>query len=86
MRAKENKYMDKGTNAKKLRNFGISLRKKYVCMTGGETQVCMTKGYQGCIFFYNSRPRVAETKLVKGKEGQRGRKMRRQGGEEKKRK
>ena len=28
----------------------------------------MTEGYQGCIFFYNSRPRVAETKLVKGKE------------------
>ena len=27
----------------------------------------MTEGYQGCIFFYNSCPRVAETKLVKGK-------------------
>ena len=36
MRGKENKYMDKGTNAKKLRNFGINLRKKYVCMTGGD--------------------------------------------------
>ena len=30
----------------------------------------MTEGYQGCIFLYNSRPRVEKTKYVKGKEGQ----------------
>ena len=42
----------------------------------------MTEGCQGCIFFYNSRPRVAETKLVKGKEGQ-GEGKREQEGENK---
>ena len=31
----------------------------------------MTEGYQGCIFLHSSRPRQAETKCVKGKEGQR---------------
>ena len=46
----------------------------------------MTEGYQGCIFLYNSRPRVAETKCVKGKEEQRERQMRREGGEERKEK
>ena len=30
----------------------------------------MTEGYLGCIFLYSPRPRVAETKYVKGKEGQ----------------
>ena len=30
----------------------------------------MTEGYQGCIFLNSSRPRQAETKGVKGKEGQ----------------
>ena len=39
--------------------------------TLGSVWYYMTEGYQGCIFFYNSRPRVAETKWVNGKEGQR---------------
>ena len=30
----------------------------------------MTEGYQGCIFLKSSHPRQAETKCVKGKEGQ----------------
>ena len=30
----------------------------------------MTEGCQGCIFLNSSRPRQAETKGVKGKEGQ----------------
>ena len=30
----------------------------------------MTEGYQGCIFLNSFRPRQAETKCVKGKEGQ----------------
>ena len=30
----------------------------------------MTEGYQGCIFLNSSRPRQAEMKSVKGKEGQ----------------
>ena len=30
----------------------------------------MTEGYQGCIFLNSCRPRQAETKCVKGKEGQ----------------
>ena len=30
----------------------------------------MTEGCQGCIFLNSSRPRQAETKCVKGKEGQ----------------
>ena len=30
----------------------------------------MTEGYLGCIFLYSPRPSVAETKCVKGKEGQ----------------
>ena len=30
----------------------------------------MTEGYQGCIFLNSSRPWQAETKCVKGKEGQ----------------
>ena len=31
----------------------------------------MTEGHQGCIFLYISRPRQAETKCMKEKEGQR---------------
>ena len=30
----------------------------------------ITEGYQGCIFLNSSCPRQAETKCVKGKEGQ----------------
>ena len=30
----------------------------------------MTEGYQGCIFLNSFCPRQAETKCVKGKEGQ----------------
>ena len=42
----------------------------------------MTEGHQGWIFFvYNSCPRVAETKCVKGKEEQ-GKGQMRKGGEE----
>ena len=57
MRGKEMKKMDKGTNAKELRNIGISL-------------IIHDRRYQGFIFLNSSHPRQAETKCVKGKEGQ----------------
>ena len=57
MRGKEMKKMDKGTNAKKLRNFGISL-------------IIHDRRLSGVHILNSSRPRQAETKCVKGKEGQ----------------
>ena len=51
--------MDKWANAKGLRKFAIILIIHDSRLSGVY-----------CIFFYNSRPRVAETKIVKGKEGQ----------------
>ena len=44
----------------------------------------MTEGYLGCIFLYSPRPRVAETKCVKGKEGQEEGKWEREKKEKKK--
>ena len=51
------KKMDKGTNAKKLRNFGINL-------------IIHDRRLSGVHILNSSRPRQAETKCVKGKEGQ----------------